>query len=94
MHRFTKARDFVKVKGDKKTRAKACHEHFISLRDVLDELKACEADLNEIRRKRHDELAQKQQEIEELKRTNKKQEYRFWIATIIGVIGIIIAIFV
>jgi len=64
------------------------------LRDILDELKACEADLNEIRRKRHDELAQKQQEIEELKRTNKKQEYKFWITTIIAVIGIIIAIIV
>ena len=72
----------------------SCYEHFISLRDVFDELKSCEADLNEVRRKRHDELVQKQQELEELKKINKKQEYRFWITTALGVVGIIIAIIV
>jgi len=92
MHSFSKARDFVKIKGDKSTRAKACYEHFVSLRDILDELKACEADLNEIRKKRYDELAQKQLEIEELKEANKKQNVRFWITTALGVIGIIIAL--
>jgi hypothetical protein len=81
MRRVEQASQFLKVDGDKDTRAKACHDHFIDLQRVLQELIACQPELNELRRKENDRIRK------------EERNHKLTLTGIaISVVGIIIAI--
>jgi hypothetical protein len=67
----------ILIKGDKEARADACIEAFRELRDILDELIACQPDLNSKR------------EAVEKERFEKKRNFVF---AVIGAIGAIFSI--
>jgi len=87
MHKAEESRKFlISVSNEKREiRAEVCYQHFLTIRDIFQELICCQPELNKLRDKKQNEIEMKQKEIEILKKRHRQ-------LVIISIISILVTI--